>query len=599
MKGVQDLSILENVKPTVARVANAIGTVLGADVVIADNQGQFIATSEGYLERKGSGPYRPFLQHVIAAGEHIVIERPGAHPLCAGCLSEGDCPQVCEVITPFSYKGNVIGYISLVTFSLGKKQEFLQKQQEIIAFLEQMGEMIVHTVAETDTRHELSCALNQLSITMDAVSYGLITCNADGQITQSNKGAQTLLGYSQAKMIGESIAKLMPRCTAVDAILEEKQCFIEKEWLTEVGNRSYHMIVSGHRIENESGGLQGAVFVLQGMEQVHRFIYNISSQDVEFTTKDIIGNSAATEKLRHQIATIAPSNSTVLIRGESGTGKELVARAIHALSPRSDKPFVAINCGAIPDTLLESELFGYEEGAFTGAKRGGKVGKFELANGGTIFLDEIGDTPLHLQVKLLRVLQEKAVERVGGSHPIPLNIRVVAATNRDLESMIASNQFREDLYWRLSVIPIVVPPLRERPEDILSLCTFFISKFNRALEAHVQGMSAGFQKIMLSYNWPGNIRELENAIEYAVNVEKSELLTVASLPPLIQDWMDAQESKAGFKLDAHIQLLERDLIKRALKRYGTSQEGKLKAAQALGVSRATFYRKAKRAGLID
>lgn len=593
-----DLSVLERVQSTVKQVANAIGTILGTDVVIADNQGKFIATSEGYLERKGMGPYKPFIEHVVNSGENFIIDKPGFHPLCAGCPKEARCPQVYEIITPFKYQDNVVGYISLVSFSTSKKQEFQQKRHETVAFLKQMGEMIVHTIAETYVRDELNCTLRQLSITMDTINHGLISCDMDSKITHCNKGAQALLGYREKEMVGQQIFKLMPNCTVVTEILNGEQRFVEKEWLTTVSNRSYHMIVSGYRIENDVGSFKGAVFVLQGMKQVHRFIHNISSQDVEFTIKDIIGNSTVTNELKQKIAAIAPSNSTVLIRGESGTGKELVARAIHALSPRSNKPFVAINCGAIPDTLLESELFGYEEGAFTGARRGGKVGKFELADGGTIFLDEIGDTPLHLQVKLLRVIQEKAVERIGGRHPLPLDVRIIAATNRDLESMITTNQFREDLYWRINVIPIVVPPLRKRQDDILLLCTFFIRKFNKALGKDIQGISAGFRTAVLNYDWPGNIRELENAIEYAVNIEKTNLLTVDSLPPLIQEWMGNSRIESDLRLEAHIHLLEKDLIKQALKRYGNSQEGKIKAAEALGVSRATFYRKAKRAGLI-
>ena len=245
----------------------------------------------------------------------------------------------------------------------------------------------------------------------------------------------------------------------------------------------------------------------------------------------IVGRSKEILEVLDLIHRVAPTSATVLLRGESGVGKELFARAIHFLSPRADKPFVAVNCGAIPENLLEAELFGYEKGAFTGAYSS-KKGKFELAQGGTIFLDEIGDLPLQLQVKLLRVLQEKEVERLGGTKPIKVNVRIVAATNRDLESMVSEGRFREDLYYRLSVIPVFIPPLRERKEDIPILVQHFLERFKKEYEKEVV-VSPEVMEAFLRYEWKGNVRELQNVLERMVILDRDGLLTVEDLPPEI------------------------------------------------------------------
>ena len=256
----------------------------------------------------------------------------------------------------------------------------------------------------------------------------------------------------------------------------------------------------------------------------------LESQSVHASFDSIISRSTAMEKIKKRALQVASSNSTVLITGESGTGKGLLARAIHKESPRCSKPFFSVNCAAIPETLLESELFGYERGAFTGAEKNGKLGKFQLADKGTLFLDEIGDMPLHLQVKLLSCLQNRQVDPVGAVRPVDVDVRIIAATNKDLEEMIRQNQFREDLYFRLNVIPLYIPPLRERPEDISMLVQHIIMKFSMAMGKAVTGIEADAMDVLLSYSWPGNIREVENVIEYAINMEQSDTITVDSLP---------------------------------------------------------------------
>ena len=328
----------------------------------------------------------------------------------------------------------------------------------------------------------------------------------------------------------------------------------------------------------------------------------LESQSVHASFDSIISSSTAMEKIKKRALQVASSNSTVLITGESGTGKGLLARAIHKESPRCSKPFVSVNCAAIPETLLESELFGYERGAFTGAEKNGKLGKFQLADKGTLFLDEIGDMPLHLQVKLLSCLQNRQVDPVGAVRPVDVDVRIIAATNKDLEEMILQNQFREDLYFRLNVIPLYIPPLRERPEDISMLVQHIIMKFSMAMGKAVTGIEADAMDVLLSYSWPGNIREVENVIEYAINMEQSDTITVDSLPEKLVRKNKHVNSGSGtgmmhISLKTQLDSAEKQILRECLNQTGWNLEGKRQAAEQLGISESTLYRRLKQLGL--
>lgn len=330
----------------------------------------------------------------------------------------------------------------------------------------------------------------------------------------------------------------------------------------------------------------------------------LESQSVHASFDSIISRSTAMEKIKRRALQVASSNSTVLITGESGTGKGLLARAIHKGSPRCNEPFVSVNCAAIPEALLESELFGYEKGAFTGAEKSGKLGKFQLADKGTLFLDEIGDMPLHLQVKLLTCLQNRQVDPVGAVKPVDVDVRIIAATNKDLEEMIRQNQFREDLYFRLNVIPLYIPPLRERPEDISMLVQHIIMKFSMAMGKAVTGIDADAMDVLLSYQWPGNIREVENIIEYAINMEHSDTITTESLPEKLTRKNNIMKPEPGSvsaatSLKAQLELTERQILRSCLNQTGWNLEGKRDAAKQLGISESTLYRRLKQLGLSE
>jgi len=304
-----------------------------------------------------------------------------------------------------------------------------------------------------------------------------------------------------------------------------------------------------------------------------------------FPTSEIIGESPAIRKVKEMISLVAPKEATVLITGPSGTGKELVARAVHALSPRAEKELVAINCAAFPETLLESELFGFEKGAFTGAEKA-KQGRFELADGGTLFLDEIGEMPLTMQVKLLRVLEERRIQRLGSVKEIPLDIRIIAATNRDLAKLIAAGGFREDLYYRLNVITIAMPPLAERAGDILLLTERFIDRFSRKVGKEVEGVDPEAAELLVGYSWPGNVRELENIIERAVVLTRSNRIGKSDLTGLNARSEVGEESAGLIPLS--------DVESRHIKHCLDSLDWNMSlCAEKLGIHRNTLRAKIK------
>jgi Nif-specific regulatory protein len=306
----------------------------------------------------------------------------------------------------------------------------------------------------------------------------------------------------------------------------------------------------------------------------------------------MVGASGPMRQLYEEMARVAGTNTTVLIRGESGTGKELIAQAIHYHSPRAKKPLIKVNCAALPETLVESELFGHEKGAFTGAQAR-KKGRFELAHGGTIFLDEIGELSPAIQVKLLRVLQEREFERLGGTEPVPTDVRVIAATNRDLEKALADGGFREDLYYRLNVFPIFIPPLRERKSDVLPLADHFAEKYAREHGKSIKRISTTAIDMLATYHWPGNVRELENTIERAVLMADGEVIHGHHLPPTLQT-AEATGTVVSTSLGGAVEAFERGLIEDALK---TSRGNRAKAARLLSTTERVISYKVRKYGI--
>jgi sigma-54 dependent transcriptional regulator, acetoin dehydrogenase operon transcriptional activator AcoR len=576
------MSRLKSIQDSAQQTAIAIAAALGVEVAIIDANCDLVASSKGYVDSKGSEIYKPYSRAVMKE-KTIICSSPGHFIHCKGCRLEGKCPLTAEVQCAIEMDKESIGLITMVALNEEQRFRLLGKTDTLLEFIHEMAQMLVTKIHEKE-HIELINKINCLiETTLDSINDGIIAFDNRGMITHANKVACKLLQVSSSELVNSSINKIMKDNSILDLILTG-QSILYKEYVFQ-GLVEIHCLISIRPIYNE-GIISGGLLSLSDIRDIRTVINEIMGMQGNATFKAIIGRSKEIEALKQHAFEISKSDSTILIQGESGTGKELFARAIHSASPRSKEPFVAINCAAIPDMLLESELFGYEQGAFTGARKGGKRGKCELAEGGTLFLDEVGDIPLHLQVKFLRILQEHSFERVGGTRTILLNIRIIAATNQDLESKIQTGEFREDLFYRLNVIPILIAPLRERRTDIPVLCDHFLDYYNRKLKKNITGITPASLEMLCNYSWPGNVRELENAIEYATNLENGRYITVNSLPKRIL----LRPFHKG-TLPERVKEYEINQIIDTLNHYGWGSKGKQKAAQELGISVPSLYRK--------
>ena len=426
----------------------------------------------------------------------------------------------------------------------------------------------------------------------------VVVVDTEGIITMYNKAYEKFIGIPKDKAVGKHVTEVIEN-TRLHIVV--KTGVPELAALQKICGRE--MICNRVPIK-ENGKIIGAIgkTMFRDFNDFNAFVEKFSKMQVEleyyrdivkkiqgtqYTFDYIIGASPEMQELKEMAQRAAQRNSTVLVRGESGTGKELFAHSIHYASPRKNGPFIKVNCSAIPETLLESELFGYEEGSFTGAKKGGKPGKFELAHRGTLFLDEIGDMPTNMQSKLLRVLQEKELERIGGTEPISVDVRLIAATNRNLEDLIKKEKFRLDLYYRLNVIELHIPPLRFHKKDIDELTVYLLNKLSTKLGCPIPLIDEEARQALINYNWPGNIRELENALERCLNFIDHGIIKLANLPYHIKNASQGNENMA-LELKDHLEEAERLTIVNALKR---SNGNKVRAAKLLGISRANIYQK--------
>ncbi|MQL50727.1 PAS domain-containing protein [Desulfofundulus thermobenzoicus] len=582
---------------TAQQVAEAISAVLEVETEILAGDLTIVAGTGKYRELIGSRdeevnyPDASYLYtRVLKTGRAFVVEDPGRDPFY-GPVYLGETGEIC---CPIHRDNRIIGIIALVAFNEEQRKRLLQKREQLQTFLQHMAFLLASRVAEMESYSQLELTSGKLSAVLESIHEGIIAVDRDGMITHCNRAAEKLVGKPREEMLGSRIDDLWPDSPLTDVLLTG-QGYRDREELYGRPPEQMHLLVTATPIMQNSRPA-GVVASFRNMAEVRSLAYQLTGEQRRLEFEHIKGISNQLAEVKKQASKVAQGSSTVLIRGESGTGKELFARAIHHASPRRDRPFVIVNCGAIPETLLESELFGYEEGAFTGARRGGRAGKFELAEGGTIFLDEIGDLPLHLQVKLLHVLQRRQVERVGGNKVISVNVRVIAATHRNLEEMCARGEFREDLYYRLNVIPLEIPPLRERREDIEILMEHFLNKYCSLLDKRITGFEQDVYQAFITYHWPGNVRELENAVEYAVNMEAGPVITLDSVPARIRNsWLREEGAEATLK--SQLINTEKEILAAYLQKIqdGTMTRGQL--AKLLGISRITLYRKIKEYGL--
>ncbi|MQL53656.1 PAS domain S-box protein [Desulfofundulus thermobenzoicus] len=470
-----------------------------------------------------------------------------------------------------------------------------------VAVLQDVTEM-QHVTEELQSLLERRQLLETI---LDNAGEGIVMVDEAARITLFNRAYCEFLGVKKEEVLGRHVQDVIEN-TRMHAVLKTGQ--------PEVGEvqriKGHRMICSRIPLKRE-GKIRAAVgkVMFRDVSDLRTLMKRVDSlqseleyykgvlrrhQGTRYCLENIAGNSPRIRELKELVLKVARNDSTVLIRGESGTGKELFAHALHNASHRAHRPFVKVNCAAVPESLLESELFGYGEGAFTGARKGGKVGKFELADGGTIFLDEIGDMPVNMQVKLLRVLQEKEIERLGENRSIRVDVRVVAATNRNLDEMVRQGLFREDLFYRLNVVVLDIPPLRERKEDIPVLVERLMEKLSWRLGCPRKTLDPATMSRLLDYHWPGNIRELENVLERVLNVVEDNVVTINHLPPYLHKNGDVPGGGDVRSLKKAVEQLEKTMIMRALE---ATAGDCLAAARLLQIGKSTFYEKMSRYGI--
>ena len=454
---------------------------------------------------------------------------------------------------------------------------------------ELISETIINLIIDQILIGQAKENLNRYKDIFASLPKGVITADQQGIVTMINTAAEIATGFERSKIVGKRIMNIFKGTDLIE-VLNKGITFFRKEISCNTKKGQRRVLVSASPIK-EGLEVKGMVATITALEDARKFLDYFADEPFNNKSPELIGESLAFKSAWNKAIKVACSSSSVMIRGESGTGKELFAQAIHNNSMRKDYNFVSINCAAIPSELLESELFGYEAGAFTGAKKGGKPGKFELAHKGTILLDEIGDMPIDLQAKILKVIQERSFFRIGGTEEINVDIRIISATNQNLENLVQENKFREDLFFRINVIPIFLPPLRERKEDILLLVNYFIDIYKDKLKKNITGLSDQAKNLLKNYDFPGNVRELENMIEYAMNMETEEKITVNNLPFINNQVRIKRGRTEELNLDKAVSRLEKDLIEEALEIFGRSTTGKLDAAKKLGVSKTTLYKK--------
>ncbi|MBX4259525.1 sigma 54-interacting transcriptional regulator [Clostridium estertheticum] len=488
----------------------------------------------------------------------------------------------CSAAVIHNEEGSIIGCLNLT----GRRQ---LAHPHSLGLIVAAVKSIENQLKVEKTQNELFIACQYLNKVMNSLNSGIFAVDTTGIIKAINKSACIMLDIKEEEVIYKNAEKVLANWKYILCEIIAGKAYENREINYPYKDKSKKFNFNAYPIKNKDNKIIGIVAIFNDIKNIYSLVNKYTDKNSSYNFHDIIGDSQELTKVIEQSKIIANSPSTVLIQGESGTGKELIAQSIHNNSSRSENSFIAINCGAIPTNLIESELFGYEDGAFTGAKRGGQPGKFELANGGTIFLDEIGEMPFEMQIHLLRVLEVSCFNRVGGNKPITIDVRIVAATNKDLKKEVKKGTFREDLYYRLNVIPIFVPPLRERCGDIDLLIEYFLRAKAIKLGKPIPKISPDIYEMLINYNWPGNVRELENCIENIVNMNGN---TSFKFGNESLEKNETVPSKEVFKYNmCTLEQWDQIAIKNCIKKCnGNITE----ASKVLGINRSTIYSKIKK-----
>ena len=579
-------SVLMQIQPTIQRFARMLASVLQLEVEIVDDNLCRVAGTGAYgkyLGRPLSGNSR-LLRYVLESKKEKVVTHSRFDPLCEGCDSKENCREKAFLGTPVILQDRCVGVISLIAVTHEQQEHINDNLREFSDYVRHISTIFVSKLLEDQSGSDNISKI--FSTMIENMDQGVLVIDEDNRIQFANQTALKILGAAQNNMVGKSV-RFRP------LTFESNFTHGHMQHIVSWDDKSELIIGQLHHV-------QGRQLFLMAFHQSHTSS-SVSIATDEPHIEQLVGECRVMRQLKRLISRIAPSPSSVMIVGESGTGKEVVARAIHKLSERRNKPFIAINCAAIPEQLLESELFGYVKGAFTGASANGKTGLIQAANSGTLFLDEIGDMPLMLQAKLLRAIEAREVLPLGASSPVQVDIRIISATNQNLGQFIAEGKFREDLFYRLNVIPLTLPPLRERQDDIELLVHYFLHLHTRRLGLVYPGIAPDVVNLLRHHQWPGNLRELSNLMEYLVNVVPSgEVIDSTLLPPNLINNGKAPEPVGAVAHMAQLlsddtggtalEEMEKQMIREALSRHSNKKQ----VADELGIGIATLYRKIKK-----
>lgn len=584
-------SYLRLAQSKIQDMAELVSRTLNVDVTVVDAGLRRIAGTHGFGKR-GESPYNSIFAKVLSSGDPVINADRGKNNTCRSCADFSVCTEKRNITYPIRFDDQVVGVVSFACFSEEQRQAFETKESECVSMLKYMAGIIERELEGVQRANRIVSHSVEVNEVINCIDKGIVIIGADDEVIHINSAAvQNLcISASEEVILNRKLNSLIEGVSLeIPENMEAFSCWSIK-------GRNFKVLYKINKITLDSD----ESFVIITFDTIEEMISKVVTfQDknvIRFSS--IIGGGRLIQKAIEMARVAAGSDSTVLLSGESGTGKELFARSIHNESYRHNGPFVAINCASMPESLIESELFGYVKGAFTGANPGGKIGKFEAASDGTLFLDEISELPYHLQAKLLRVLQEKTVDPVGGVRPVSVNARIIAATNRDIEKLVARNQFRLDLFYRINTIHISLPPLRDRPEDIGTLADYVLKKTLVRMNRADKVLDDEVKHLLESYWWPGNTRELENVVEYAVNFCPERVIRLKYLPDYLTDPKPSDPPRlqagegAGSRKAAEDSELE--AILQCLEKWGSSVEGKRHTAEQLGISLATLYRRMRK-----
>lgn len=583
------------------KVAEAIQAVLQIDVTIMDQHMVRIAGTGIYRDCIGQTiePKSAF-HYCLQTKTPITISNPEDHTICKECVRRPGCSEKAEICVPINCKEASVGVIGIIAFTEDQKHRFMEYAERYGNFLQKMASLLEAKYSETQILIENELLRSRIGNIINHLHEALLLFNEKGAVLYKNAATAKLLRECKVPNDKAFIDQVWESEPVRDAVTRRRCDTKLDEIIIRYRNEQFCLLASIFILKSNNGENDILVSLQDLKKMQEKVMQSLEGSQVIIRFKDIIGISRKISEAKNAAQKAALVDSNVLLFGESGTGKEIFARAIHNESARASGPFLPINCGAIPDELLESELFGFEKGAFTGA-HSTKIGKFEAAEKGTIFLDEISEMPHRLQVKLLRVIQEREICRIGSNSPRKINVRIISATNKDLFQLVGSGLFREDLYYRLNVLPIHIPPLRERKGDIWFMTDYLISYYADLLNKQITGIAEEAKKILLAYDWPGNVRELQNVIEYAVNFESGPALSRELILKRVNVMGTGRRKRSGGaelkqsdSLQVCLERTEKSILEYKVQLYSGDPEFVARICQDLKIGRATFYRKVKK-----